>query len=223
MQNPEQTTELTGSAEQNLPGQLPARAAVAARAGSSVVATARVDNEKVAAMTSTDANGQFVKAAPESEFSTSAATLPLRTVDRTQDLIALHGFRLRDSGRESLQVVIKPDPNLHLALNVQMRDGAIEVTAQLQRGDHELLNRYWSELQQQLESRGVRLAALTPGDSNSSSGTANNSGFSQQSKQRHTDEEPTRTGAFAEFALQNVLVPRKAAKLAIARGWESWA
>jgi hypothetical protein len=118
-----------------------------------------------------------------------------------------------------MQVVIKPSPDLHLALNLQMRDGQMEVSAHLQRGDYEFLNRHWSDLQQQLEARGVRLAPLSNNESTASSGN-----FSQQSGRQSSEEKAAKTGAFAEFALASVLAPKRPAKAATAsRGWESWA
>ena len=134
--------------------------------------------------------------------------------------MSLQAVRLRESGQDSLQVVIKPDTGLQLSLNLQMRDGAVEMRALLQRGNLEFLNLHWPELQQQLESRGIRLGPLAYGDP-----LADHGGFSQSPEQQSSEEHPATAGAFAEFALNSTLVPKPAprSRSLASNGWESWA
>ncbi len=218
----ENMNEFTGSSQQNLPGTAtldapvsPAKSFRAASTGSALKA------EAVGA-----ASLDFSAPAHRAEAVTApapVAPISTRSLDRAEDLMALHGLRLRDSGLDSMRVVIKPDPNLHLALNVQMRDSVVEITAQLQRGDHEAMSRHWPELQAQLEQRGIRLAPLAQSESNNQSSSNSNSFSQHSSRQQQSEERQTRSGAFAEFALESVLVPKRAAKATIPRGWESWA
>ncbi len=135
--------------------------------------------------------------------------------------MSLHAFRLRDSGQDALQVVIKPGGGLQLSLNLQMRDGNVEMQALLQRGNYEFLNLHWPELQQQLEARGVRLAPLE----HNGQATTGDPNHPQQSGREQSPEYPANAGAFAGFALNSTLVPSPAPKArpAGARGWESWA
>jgi hypothetical protein len=85
-------------------------------------------------------------------------------VQRAQDLVSLQVTRLQESGADEMNVVIKPDAGLQLSLNLQQRGGTVEVQAVLDHGNYDLLSRHWPELQQQLESRGVRVAPLADAD-----------------------------------------------------------
>ena len=220
MQKAEKQNEIAESAEQNLPAGTSSVAAngnaKTVRAFNSTPESDKSDASGISASNVTDSfGGKEVNALPNS----ATPVNPARTVERTQDLMALHAFRLRDSGQDSMQVVIKPSPDLHLALNLRMRDGQMEVTANLQRGDFEFLNRHWTDLQQQLEARGVRLAPLSNNES-----TVSNGNFSQHSGRQSSEEKAAKTGAFAEFALASVLAPKRPLKFANApQGWESWA
>ncbi|MBC8095357.1 MAG: hypothetical protein H7Y43_06070 [Akkermansiaceae bacterium] len=218
MQKAEKMNESAGTAEQDLPIKVTEVAVPlkAARFSDSALGSTKAETSGTMGSSTTD---MVAVKETNSRIESAPAVNPLRTIERTQDLIAVHAYRLRDSSRDSMQVVLKPSPDLHIALNLQMRDGAVEVTAQLQRGDFELLNRHWSDLQQQMEARGVRLAPL----SNQNHSLNSNSSFSQQSGRQSQEEKTTKTGPFAEFALANVLVSKRTNKVIGARGWESWA
>jgi hypothetical protein len=133
--------------------------------------------------------------------------------------MSLHAFRLRDSGADSLQVVIKPGTGLQLSLNLQLRGGNVEMRATLHRGDFDFLSRHWSQLQQQLESRGIRLAPLTRGDEMAG---GNNHPF-QNPEHSPAGKDATPAGELAEIALTSSLKPAVAPKPRTLRGWESWA
>jgi hypothetical protein len=96
----------------------------------------------------------------------SATTDPsiIRSIERAHDLMSLHALRLRDSGADSLHVVIKPGSSLQLSLQVRMRGGSVEIQARLNHGDFDFLSRHWNELQQQLGTRGILLAPLEQGE-----------------------------------------------------------
>jgi len=91
-------------------------------------------------------------------------------VQRTQELVSLQVMQLREAGADVLRVVIKPEAGLRLSLDIQQHGGSVEVRAVLDRGNFDLLNRHWPELQQQLESRGVRVAPLVNADQTSGDG-----------------------------------------------------
>lgn len=228
MQKADNKNDFTGSPEQKLP--VTATSTVAEPLLAKVVRSGftTFSPEKSETATAVDSSASTALRSSENISATQpvSSVSSARAVERAHDLMALHGMRLRDSGNDSMQVIIKPSPDLHLALNLQMRNGAVEVSAQLQRGDYDLLNRHWMELQQQLEYRGVRLAPLSQSDSNPSgqSHSGNNASFSQHSGSRqHSEEKAAKTGAFAEFAFSNVLVPKRTNKTTSPRGWESWA
>ena len=58
------------------------------------------------------------------------------------------------SDAESLSVVIRPGAGTELSLELRQRNGAVEAHAILQRGDFQMLNQHWPELQAQLECTG---------------------------------------------------------------------
>jgi hypothetical protein len=220
MQKAEKQNEFAESAEQKLPVGSSAVAgngnAKSVRAFNSV---SEIDQPDASSLGGSQVADSFSAREVNASVNAALPANPARAVERTQDLMALHAFRLRDSGQDSMQVVIKPSPDLHLALNLQIRDGQMEVSAHLQRGDYEFLNRHWTDLQQQLEARGVRLAPLSNNES-----TASNGNFSQHSGRQSSEEKAAKTGAFAEFALASVLAPKRPLKFAsVPQGWESWA
>jgi hypothetical protein len=141
-------------------------------------------------------------------------------VERANDLMSLHAFRLRDSGADSLQVVIKPGSGLQLSLDLQTRDGNVEMRATLHHGDFDSLNQHWSELQQQLESRGIRLGPLVS-DNPTPAGGQN---LFQQPDDSKEQQDAAQPGAVAEFALGSVSKAAATTKtMKTLHGWESWA
>ena len=224
MQKAEKTNEISASAEQKLPGpaagvtgeELPDKSL------RSVPPASREEKTDLASDIGSSSSGA---AAPSGTGSTAAATAawpsstPLRSLERAHDLMSLHAFRLRDSGVDSLQVVIKPGPGMQLSLNLQMRDGNVEMSATLHHGDFDFLKSHWAELQQQLEARGVRLAPLTSGDQ---AGAGDNNSFTRSGHSKE-DGNGSQPGALAGFTLSNTLKPATSTKTKTLRGWESWA
>lgn len=121
----------------------------------------------------------------------------LRTVERTQEMVVMHALRLAKSDAESLSVVIRPGGGAELSLELRQRNGEVEALAVLQRGDFQMLNQHWPELQAKLELRGIKLAALG-GEANGFS-FAGGGNFSGQNFTR--EEQTQRAAAFAEFTM----------------------
>jgi hypothetical protein len=148
----------------------------------------------------------------------------MRDVERTHDLVSINALRMVDSKSDSLQVVIKPGPGTELSLELRHRNGTVEAEAVLQRGDYQLMNQHWPELQAKLEQRGIKLAPLGSETSFSTAGNGNagTGNFSRQQSSR--EEAAQQASAFAEFA---VAMNRGGATArlapAIAGSWESWA
>jgi hypothetical protein len=152
------------------------------------------------------------------------ATTGTHLLERTQAIVALLTVRLRDSGADELRVVIKPDADLQLSLNLRQRDGGVEVQAVLDRGNFDLLNRHWPELQQQLEARGVRVAPLSCAEHAFGGGSE---GFRQPTTphgQHHAgdDTDPTETPAVLIPGLPTATATASASAT-LARNWETWA
>jgi hypothetical protein len=224
MQKAEKINQLSGSTEQNLPvppagftgDELPAKILHSASS------FARHDSPAPG----TAIDSMSAPAAGASESATSATSVtqlalesPLRSLERMHDLVSVHASRLRDSGADSLEVVIKPGPGMQMSLNLQMRDGTVDVRATLHRGDFDFLNRHWGELQQQLESRGVRISQLV--NNNPSTGSAPNS-FQSPSRQKEQPE-ILNAGEPGEFAVNSSTKPGPVRSLKTSRGWKSWA
>ena len=158
--------------------------------------------------------GNLISAASQTELRT-------RALERTHDILALHGVQLKQSNTDSLHVVIKPGAGLQLSLQMKQTSDGIEAQAVLQQGNFNDLNRHWTELQQRLEERGIRLAPL------SQDGAAANSGHEHFQRQSHQPAQPDAlsAGTFAEFASAGVTSAGSlpAAAVAPSRGWEGWA
>jgi len=143
----------------------------------------------------------------------------LKNVERTHDLVAMHALRFVESKSDSMLVVIKPGAGTELSLELKHRNGGVEIEAVLQRGDYQWLNQHWPDLQQRLEQRGIKLAALGGENNFTPDGNQN---FSRQQSQREAAAQ--QASAFAEFT---VAMNRGGATArlapATAGGWESWA
>lgn len=161
---------------------------------------------------------------------TTAAVAPaaetdsrVRVLERTHDIVALHAMRLSETGSDSLHVVVKPGDGIQISLELRKSQDGIEVHASLHKGDFDHLRQYWPELQQRLESRGVRVGTLTTSENFSSTSQQQ---FQQSKQQQSSDQDPMYAGAFAEFALAGSMSEAPATRAARAtayRGWETWA
>lgn len=215
----------TDSTEQNLPvpgnsGNIELVSARSARAVQALTSAAKADSTSSAAP---DSSSVPSSAAVETHAAAAwPSVAPMRTLERAHDLMSLHAFRLRDSGADSLQVVIKPGSNLQLSLNLQMRDGQVQMEARLHKGDYDFLNRQWPQLQQQLEARGIRLAPLS-----ADTGSLNSQSDFQQTRQQRQDEDPTALSVLGGLPISATLAPAAApsasAPASPVRGWETWA
>ncbi|MCF7668814.1 MAG: hypothetical protein K9N48_03450 [Verrucomicrobia bacterium] len=76
------------------------------------------------------------------------------------EMIKSNAVQLKHSGAAELTVVLRPDANTELYLRLQRSSLGIEAHARLDRGDFAALNSQWTNVQNALNSQGVRLAAL---------------------------------------------------------------
>jgi hypothetical protein len=142
----------------------------------------------------------------------------LRALDRTHDMMALHSMRLVESKMDALSVVIKPAIGTELSLELHQHGDAVEARATLLRGDHQLLSEHWSDLQQRLDQRGIKLGALN-------CGTGSPAGDQRQFQSAQTSQEEAaqQASAFAEFAITTAGGGATARQATLHDGWESWA
>jgi hypothetical protein len=211
MNNGEKANKTADTAGKFLPGS------VAVTAGGNDFSPRMNQNDAAIAVSSSTQNGSTTstQSVAEPVGNSSADDLRLQTLERTHDLVALHALRLSDVGNNSLQVVIKPGAGTQLSLELRQRDDGVEAQATLQQGDFTHLNQRWPELQQQLEQRGIKLAALT-GENNFDGG---GSGFFQSKQNAAAEMDSFSAGTLVVPVITNELAARASAH----RGWETWA
>ena len=157
------------------------------------------------------------------ELASSPAPTAMPSIQRMQELVSLQVMRLHESGADEMHVVIKPDTGMQLSLQLIQRDGNVQVQAVLDRGNYDLLSRHWPELQQQLESRGVRVAPLASADQSFGGGSE---GFRQpttpQGQHAGDDVEPDETSAALIPGLPPATATASASRIS-SRQLETWA
>lgn len=212
--------EFSQLGEQNLPG-----AAAEADGGSSLTPAARP--ARLAGSPDWNAN-LLVSSATENHrvelehtsgvVPPAAASAPDLARERTQEMVAAHALRLKHSTDGSLQVVIKPADGLQISLDLRRVAAGVEVRAELQQGDFNFFSRHWAELQQQLESRGIRLAALTGDPAAGGSAPGPESGSQNAASRRQPSEIRNLKSEF-----RNPNSDRRPPASASAGHWELWA
>ncbi len=224
MKHAERAAQDAGTPEQPLPGVTVVAAQAAAQprpAGRTAARLESSDAPALANVSSADRSPSTSETSSNSLISASSQTeLRIRALDRTHDILALQGLRLKETNAGSLHVVIKPGAGLELSLQLKQNGSGIEAMAILQQGDFQQLNQHWPDLQQRLEERGIKLAPL------GQDGAATNGGNQnfQRPPQPSAEQNPLSAGAFAEFASAGAAAGRTLSAPAVAsRGWEGWA
>ncbi|HVK58791.1 MAG TPA: hypothetical protein VM735_08435, partial [Candidatus Kapabacteria bacterium] len=135
--------------------------------------------------------------------------------------IRTHVELLRTSGQGKLDVVLRPDSQTQLHLQVERVNGQILVQARCDRGDFLRLEANWSAVQQSLANQGVRVEALQQSP-NFQQHQSFNGSFS--SAEHHSSSRQEKETKFFERELSVPNHPKKpAASSTTARGWQSWA
>lgn len=223
MNNMAETSKSPGLTEQNLPvGSTPVAGEELPVVVEKRTFTARTERAESQVLPTAAASPRVSApdaGAPAEQVTASHLVTSSATVERTVQIIAQNAVQLRELGSDSLQVVIKPGGDLQLSLSLQQRDGAVQVQATLQNGDFNFLKQHWSELQQQLENRGIRLSSLM------AEGQSQNNNQSQQQTSARRDEESASPagGGSLGFATALAAPEIKAPTARSGRGWESWA
>ncbi len=145
----------------------------------------------------------------------SPTDLQLQALERTHELVASHAMRLENVDRDTLTVVLKPGAGTQISLELRQNSDGIQAQAALQQGDYQHLNQNWSDLQQRLDQRGIRLGPLLD------QGSFGN-GSNEQSKP-HLNR-PAESVAGSEFAgVRTSAKTNPAVRAQAAAGWETWA
>jgi hypothetical protein len=148
----------------------------------------------------------------------TAALGQVERLEKLGALVADCSVVLKETGNASLSIVIKPDAGTELTLHLRMRDGQVEVTAEMQRGDKAAFDSGWKQLQERLERQGIQLSAL-----GTSLGSNSHPGGHQESRPQSsllysTDDLPANTGVKYKSPPTEQL--RNARSL---KGYEYWA
>jgi hypothetical protein len=117
-------------------------------------------------------------------------------IERIGALIVREVSLVRVSNAESLAVVLRPDPETELLVQISRRGGQLEAEIRCDRGDLAVLNGHWHQLRDSLAEHHVRLlpyAELPPAPVDSSAGTPGRSfHLDERASGRH--ESPSEAG-----------------------------
>ncbi|HWY31297.1 MAG TPA: hypothetical protein VNX46_11100, partial [Candidatus Acidoferrum sp.] len=145
----------------------------------------------------------------------SPTDLHLQALERTHELVASHAMRLENVDRDTLTVVLKPGAGTQISLELRQNSDGIQAQAALQQGDYQHLNQNWSDLQQRLDQRGIRLGPLLD---QGSFGNSSNEQSKPQSNQPAESLAGSESAGVRTSAKMNPAVRAKAVA-----GWETWA
>jgi hypothetical protein len=133
-----------------------------------------------------------------------------------------HVQLLRTSQQNEMRVLLRPDAQTELLLQVRHIDGQIHVQARCERGDFAWLDSQWSTVQHALGTQGVRVEPLQ-----SAQRPHDNGGSMFMRDERDSQRDPR--GSSSSFSgEQEVSKPRTSqarpkVSAPRARGWQSWA
>jgi hypothetical protein len=118
--------------------------------------------------------------APIAPARESADEVSVPKVDPVEHRIANVVAEMKRLKPDSMTVLLKPDAQTELHLQLQMHDGRVDIEARVQRGDFAALNGQWAQLQQNLASQGIRLGGLQPTQAPHASDSDSGGGLGQQ-------------------------------------------
>ncbi|HEX7860667.1 MAG TPA: hypothetical protein VF773_10095 [Verrucomicrobiae bacterium] len=147
-----------------------------------------------------------------------------RHIESTEVLQAIrsHVELLKTSNQQKLDVVLRPDGQTEIRLQVEKVNGEILLQARCERGDFARLESNWAAIQQSLANQGIRVEALQQG----AAFQQNHQHFtgSSNSPEQHSNAQQQRDTKIFE---QEASVPNRPKKpfahSSSARGWQSWA
>lgn len=136
--------------------------------------------------------------------------------------IRRHVELLKSSTTEKLDVVLRPDAQTELRLQVEKVNGQIHVQVRCDRGDFASLEAHWGTIQNTLTAQGIRVEPLQQG--NGAQLQQNGSHSSQNFSGKHSNEREERAAISIEQEFTNREATRsKTSRSSAGRGWQSWA
>jgi hypothetical protein len=153
----EQQNDFAGQVKQNLPDST-----VLARSHSMAAENAaRATDASSLAQASTGAtNFDTQSTASPADIASHHGSSAHATLETLTGQINREAVLLRQFKPDKLEVVLHPDGNTQISLQLSQIDGVVHGVARCERGDYDLLNAHWSQLQRTLEQQGVNMAPL---------------------------------------------------------------
>jgi hypothetical protein len=148
----------------------------------------------------------------------------IRIIQELRAAIPAHAVELKQSRSEAITVVLRPDSETALQLQLSGRDGQVDVRAQLEHGNFHALNAHWGGLQQALSSQGITLGALQESGMGSFIGGEPSDAFRRaQQEIENADLELPEHQALRRPSLQDSSGHPPSRPASSSRTWESWA
>lgn len=99
-------------------------------------------------------------------------------VRRLEDLVSREVVRFRWNGLETVSVLIRPDERTEVTVHLRQRDGQLEASLGMERGDAARFGAHWRQLHDALAEQNVRLLPARDWAAASSAGTGMNTATS---------------------------------------------
>ena len=156
------------------------------------------------------------------------------TVERIASLMVRESTLVKKHGSDSMAVVLRPDAETELFVQLSQRDVQIEATVRCERGDVQHLGALWSQLQESLAQHKVRLAPLQDAPSsqsnfNQSPGSGMSSGQNgmreeTRPEKQFMDERPAPAASQTTAPHVRGTGGSRSRRITTSRpGWETWA
>jgi len=161
----------------------------------------------------------------EPDSPVSAAARAVRVMEVWQGRVSEAILEFRRMGTQAMQLVLRPDGETEVRLQFQLRDGRVDVQAQLQRGEFQQVTAHWAQLQQLLAQQGVRLGELEP-----QPGRPQTSAESEQFQSPEREPPPREAGGSEMLGRPSRLgsagravINHQPTGAVLNRSWETWA
>jgi hypothetical protein len=119
-------------------------------------------------------------------------------MEKVEGQIRTQAVEFKRIGADSMSVVLKPDAQTELHMQLRMEHGQVHVVVEFKRGDVQTLNGGWGQLQQTLAGQGIRVSELQNSSGTNFSQEDRSGNFQRQEWQQEQNGEKTLYRYFAE-------------------------
>ncbi len=149
--------------------------------------------------------------------------VPGMAAERFLELISPRLAEIRQMGQETIQMVLKPDPETQIIFHFRWHDGQLQAQAACERGDVRGLQSDWHHLQQALSRQGVKLETLTGADSSLHADVHSGHRNFQEDQRPPSLEEVRDDYSLAGSTTEPPRRQKNTAKTQGTAAWERWA